>query len=341
MRFSIKYIYIDNNININMSYHQSFKYDDHDNILEYFVKNKYVVIEEIIDKNECKKVYEAIGKLIGGDKNFNIYDYSTYDNVEPTNKHGMYTKDPIFIQEIMDLRQNEKLYTCVKNILNNEFIVSHDRYIFQKPTTNIIIDNKILDKEEYKTYYKYPNVHLDMSPKGYVDDKKMGIESREKIKYNDPHDFIPESSIYHYTEGLRLQCILNILDNKEEDGGFICVPNFDFENWYKDKKENEWDYIKNAERYAFDGMSNVDMKYVHSPIRIPMKAGSIVIWNRTVAHGAKPNSSNKPRLGIPLAFTPKNQFDKNFLKRRRVLLNSIIEQNNIIVSDIGKKVFDL
>ncbi len=48
-----------------------------------------------------------------------------------------------------------------------------------------------------------------------------------------------------------------------------------------------------------------------------------------MAHTGKVNTSERPRLGLPIAFTPIHALKK------------IIDKNNFQVTDIGKKVFDL
>lgn len=315
-------------------YHQSFNVDDKKGAKDFFDTNGYVVIDSVFTKEECQQVWHSVGEIISEkEEKFNINDLRTYEHAPILNRHGMYTKRPVFNQVFIDLRQNKKLADMAKHLMDqNNIIVSHDRFIFLRPTT---------DHPEWKTPYEYPNVHLDMSPHTYFEKPFAGKEFRNSLAYEDTGDLIGEASQYHTTEGVRLQGIINIIDNAEEDGGFICVPSFDIDSWYMEKRLNEFDRIKDLGRYDFKRLSSIDMRYVHRPIRITKRHGSVVLWDRTMAHSGKPNESKRPRLGIPIAYTPKHNFSKDTLSRRSKLLKKIVDDNGIIVNDTGSELFFL
>jgi hypothetical protein len=326
-----------------MYYEESFSLDQKDEIKTFFHENGYVVINDVFTTEECKKIYDHIGLILNNlSKNFNIYDYSTYDNISQfINNFGMISRDPNMDNFFLNLRQNKNIHDIGKIFIDN-FVVSHDRFIFYRPTRNIKINNMLCDKPEWGTFYKYPGVHLDMDPKLYYEASNDKINViKNGIDYKNKSDFISEGHIYRKSEELHIQGMINVLNNAEEDGGFVCVPKFhhNFDKWHSERSAKH--QFSEIGRYSFDGLSEIDMKYVYDTKRIACRAGSLILWDRRVAHTGKCNASSRPRLGIPLAFTPKNSLTGKMRLSRRKVLQKVINDNSFNVTEIGNDVFDL
>ena len=105
------------------------------------------------------------------------------------------------------------------------------------------------------------------------------IEGVDTLKYESEQDFIKENNHVVQSMGLHVQCVLNFVDNSDEDGGTIIVPKFHklIKKWCEVhidmKKPIPWLELK-----ADDPMT----KYGQ---RVPMRAGSVLMWNQTVFHG--------------------------------------------------------
>ena len=82
--------------------------------------------------------------------------------------------------------------------------------------------------------------------------------------------------------------VLNLHDNRDEDGGFQCVPGFhlNFEEYFKSIKRDD-----ESQAYNFKPR---DIPYKQA-VRISMRAGSMVVWDQRMAHGSKPNASSRFR----------------------------------------------
>ena len=168
---------------------------------------------------------------------------------------------------------------------------------------------------------------------------QRGINNKNNIQYDDTSGFISEGHVYAKSEGLHLQGMINIINNTEDDGGFVCVPKFNFDQWYDYKKKTDYDnMIKDTGKYSF---VESDMKYIYEMKRITAKAGSLIIWNRTMAHTGKPNNSSRPRLGIPISWSPKTSIPNDKRKERQNILKKHIKDNDVVVTDIGHDIFDL
>jgi len=103
-------------------------------------------------------------------------------------------------------------------------------------------------------------------------------------------------------DGLMLQGVINICDNTEEDGGFIIVPGFQkvFKDYFNLLKP---DLSRSSYNWTIKNI--LFNKYAK---RIPMKAGSIVIWNQCMAHGSMTNFSDKIRVAQFIKMFPKKRF---------------------------------
>ena len=215
-----------------------------------------------------------------------------------------------------------------KLIGKDNLLVNHDRCAVYRPT--LILGN------EYKTK---ESLHLDIDPLKFQQNDKNIWKKVDSLKYNDVCDFLTENN--HVTisaRGKQYQAILNLVDNYEEDGGFIIVPGFHnyFENWLQTIKPNN-----NVEcRYIFN--SN-DFPY----IRVCCKEGSMVVWDQRCAHGSKPNKSANMRcVQFIKMFSSDhlaNEQNKKRLSNRKKCIIDKLTKNNFVdnVSEIGEIVFGL
>jgi len=100
----------------------------------------------------------------------------------------------------------------------SDLLVSHDRYGFFRPAAH------------HPTYATDRNLHFDCNPWTKfgiaVDNQGARVSAQDEraadaAPYEDEGDFIREGN-YAGTAGI--QAMINLIDNREEDGGFHCVP---------------------------------------------------------------------------------------------------------------------
>ncbi len=85
---------------------------------------------------------------------------------------------------------------------------------------------------------------------------------------------------------------MTLSDCPETSGGFHCIPEFTnetFFNWASDNKESY------GSRPDICGRNFIEMP-MDDPLRstavkVPMKAGSLLVWNSQLPHGNFPNTS--------------------------------------------------
>ncbi len=139
-------------------------------------------------------------------------------------------------------------------------LACHDRAAIMRPTSGM--DGAAMDTE-----YHYPGLHLDVDPQSYCcEDTGTADAVREflnNLLYGDDkyvfffepicgnhffnptencvfyldfyffRDFVAENNAKHWTMGRQVQGVINLIDNRLEDGGFQCVPTFDPSSWLR------------------------------------------------------------------------------------------------------------
>lgn len=145
--------------------------------------------------------------------------------------------------------------------------------------------------------------------------------------------------------GRHVQCVLNFLDNREADGGTVLVPAFHrhVEEWCSKSPEDE-------------GLTRQPLPWLHFPEshpllnmaqRVPLRAGSVLIWDQTMVHGSSPNmGTNQCRMAQFLkAFPGRKAISPDRLQKRAdALIKALLKRGidiDIDISDIGRKVFGL
>lgn len=323
-------------------FHLTFTIDQEKELKKFFDENGYVAIKEILTDDDCKNTLDDIdGQIKKIEPRFDIKDVSTYEFAPIFNNFGMYAKKPIITEQFCKNRQNAKIHRAFQILCGEEqILVSVDRCAFYRPTAGLMIDNKAIDREDWKTNYVYPGLHLDFHPGSYSDCKNI-LEKRESLDYATTADFVTENNLYSKQDGIEIQCVINLIDNREDDGGFQCVPGFhkDYHLWVKDKNDFSNNYGEGV--YHFSKSDKIDMKYVHSPKRVPVPKGTVIFWTQFMAHGTKPNNSSNPRCIQFMKGFGKKIVSKERLKKRSACLKKEFAKIGFVPDKIGRKVFNL
>ena len=185
-------------------------------------------------------------------------------------EEGILGVPPVFTKQALKNRQNEKIYKVYSTLLGRkDLLVSIDRYGFFRPTKNVEIEKgKIEDFPKWKTNR---NIHLDMNPWDYC--SNINSSSSTFSSYKSLSNFCRENNVGGKMNDkiIRLQGLVNLLDNHEENGGFTLVPGFHkiIDDWTKENVMRE-------------GMFNIISKKdkIHDfAQRITAKSGTLIIWD--------------------------------------------------------------
>jgi hypothetical protein len=272
---------------------------------------------------------------------FDLADPSSYDRAPINPNYGVVGRAAVFSHRFLHNRQHPNVFRAFTLLADDpDLLINHDRCAFYRPTRQVTLRGQAVDKPEWKTEYTYPGVHLDFNPGTYHAAGRV-IAARERLNYAGEQDWITENSFYCDRDGRMLQAVLNLEDNRAEDGGYQGVPGFHrrFEEWLLGSR---CDDPNPAGLYRFAAGSAHDCGYAGHPVRVPAPAGSIIIWDQRLAHGTLPNDSNRARLIQFLKVFPRRIVSSRRYQARRQALTGILEAVGFHdVSEIGRTLFGL
>eukprot|EP01125_Pyxidicula_operculata_P019818 TRINITY_DN7210_c0_g1_i1.p1 TRINITY_DN7210_c0_g1~~TRINITY_DN7210_c0_g1_i1.p1 ORF type:complete len:369 (-),score=82.34 TRINITY_DN7210_c0_g1_i1:26-1132(-) len=344
-------------------YFQSFHVDDHENYVKFFNDNGFAVIDNILSEEECTNSIEEIWNYLeekgnGVDRN-NPQSWDGWPAEVCKNGGFMGTfpywkkmKDSEALKErhistqcmAWKNRENPLLYKAFSHILNTPKLwVSVDRYGIMRPTKlkiNNINNNtnsgqavddkfKIMLKDDWKTKENW--LHWDLSPFHF------GTSAA---------GFAPAR--VHYKElakaygGLRVQGLITLTDGIEDRGGFHCVPKFVNDRFFEwAEKNKEYGELPEIKTRNFIEVPEDDPMRSEMT-RIPMRAGSVLIWNSQLPHGNFPNTSSDFRMVQYIKMIPVDE-PREF--KPALLCGKVSPKDffpeNFEPSELGRKLFGI
>ena len=304
------------NIEQNGFYTKSFNIDDKTNILLFYKEYGFVIIDNIISDNECKKAESDIFKYL------NITDTKSFANHTEDN---IVSRKPLFTPNIVNIRQNENIYKIFSMILNyKDLLVSHDLCYFLKPTKFVNINNKIINVDNWRT-----------SKDIYIDIDLVNINNSEiilnKLNYTNTKNFVYENFIVDLNNK-NINGLISINNNTEFDGGFSCVPGFHkyFEYWLEHNKNNfHNNNLLNYNNYKFNNNDPINKKLV----KINIKKGSLLIWDQRIPYSIEQNYSANHWLAQKIKYMYKF---KNFSRKTTLMMYLKSVCNDIKINNILK-----
>jgi len=206
----------------------------------------------------------------------------TWYNWASLAKVGILGNMPIMFPQCLQNRQNERVYRAFRALYGkDELTVSMDRIGMMRPTVNVkAIENEPpRDMPPWKTISEW--LHWDMNP-------WTGLTS---TAFWAPAEY-SENSGYKI---LKVQGVLGLVDCRDEDGGFHTVPGFHrhINGWAWKNRDNRPKHVKPLEttfQIPEDDPIRADVQHV------PIRKGSILIWDSRMPHGSYPNSSERFRI---------------------------------------------
>jgi len=219
---------------------------------------------------------------------------------------GIIGYDPFFTAQALRNRQNPRLHRAYSLLYETEALLTNfDRYGFFRPTKHVQLGSG--KHEDFPQWKTLTNLHLDMNPFAYVAEKdsKYQDEILARLKYKTMQDFITENNQVGVKADnqLHIQGLVNLADNKEEDGGFQIVPGFrhDLEDFVAQRAKDLRPMY--STRKVFCVLPD-DEPLQSRAIRVSSRAGSAVLWDQRTVHGSRANDSSRPRFAQFLKFFP-------------------------------------
>ena len=101
-----------------------------------------------------------------------------------------------------------------------------------------------------------------------------------------------------------VQGVLSLSETTTETGGFQCVPELyrNFDEWVKSQPSTRDPFMPDVSEFPI--------------VQVETKPGDLLIWDSMLAHGIRPNRSNRPRLAQYIAMTPAQEDDEELRQWR-------------------------
>jgi ectoine hydroxylase-related dioxygenase (phytanoyl-CoA dioxygenase family) len=294
--------------------------DSEEEIRLFFQKYGFVVFRNIIPAEDCDKTVNQFFKkypafhIKNGDTYKEIWKDQRFGHLGIMNASSPYTPNCDISPQLLINRMNPNLYQAYKILFQTERIyVDHDRIGVMRPTKNIpFSDGVVADKPDWKTADRW--IHLDCNP----DTGRCSVAGLlyENKKYID------------LEANLVVQGIIALTDAHEDDGGFHCIPGF--HKYVKAYTE----CLSNTSAVNGRGLQVPDSDPIREYVqKIPLRKGSICVWNTLTLHGNYPNDSSNFRAVQYCRMASHPYFQP--------LITDIESYNQIEVTELGKKVFGI
>ena len=268
---------------------------------EFYEDFGFVVFRDILTSHECELSQSEVWDYL--EKEYPPFDRSERESfsVLSSKTYGLAPEPAIFTPQMVRNRCNHKLVQAMRFLLRDDrILMSHDRWCLYRPTKFLNDMGKVVCMPAWKTP---SNLHLDLNPWGYLQDKL----SDQNLSYENLRDFSKEMNSVTQFTGPHLQGVLAFTDNRTEDGGTTLVPGFHkhFTDWVHSLGPID-QYVKHSRvdcnRLVWRGQGAGSFKFsdfdrIHTlKRRIPIRAGSLLVWDQRVVHGSQPNDSTNLRM---------------------------------------------
>lgn len=222
-------------------------------------------------------------------------DIGSYSLADPVlNRYGVINKHALFNKGILTARLHAKVAAAYSAVYGREDVIAcHDRAAWMRPAAI----NSCWD-----TPFTWPGLHLDVSARGFYEIERSRVDGfLAGLDYLNG-GFVGENNAKHVSMGRTVQGVLNLLDNADEDGGFHCVPGMFGANlaaWVAQHTTLPEPQING--RYDLRSFGP-DAEIGAEAVRVPCPAGTLILFDATLPHGTRPNSSTRSRAILFLRY---------------------------------------
>ncbi|MDP2439868.1 MAG: phytanoyl-CoA dioxygenase family protein [archaeon] len=328
-------------------YTRSFRQDQEAEYRLFFERYGFAVVE-CLSAAECERTRDDIWKYIEQklwvDERFRKPPFPSRGDPETWSKgwpgmanEGIVGSGVVWTAQACENRQHPAVHQVWATLLGtDELLVNLDRYGLFRPTEGAAGLSKLWRTEA--------NVHLDMCTQEYFGqaDSKKQRGHIERMRYQFDNEFIIENNFVGVKgDGeLHIQGLINLADNRAEDGGFWLVPGF---HKYLERFATV-DYRRLCASYGsttFQVLPHELMTSLH-PIRICAREGYLVVWDQRVAHGSSPNASPRARYAQFLKLFPASAIHSEDRRAARaVAVGEALQAIPFEPSELGKRIFGL
>jgi hypothetical protein len=351
----------------------SFTKDQKEEYKKFFDEYGFVVIRDVLSREQIDATLEEVWNIITGkdpqtapqvEYIKKYYEEKlkipfmpvlrddprtwTENNGWPPGSHlGLLGSGSAFQRHAFENRVNPVMYDVCKTLMNrNDLWIGIDRYGVIRPNTNVLLpDGTRQDFPNYKTSSTW--MHWDINPFKLLHNHDEDIPDKfeKDIKHKDDinNTFFLSERNSTLLPVLKHQGLIALTDARECDGGFLTVPGFSKSNT-KAWAEHNATRVAASDDYV---MVPRDDPMIEQGRPIPVRAGSLIMWDSRQPHQNFPNRSDRFRICQYVKTFPARDEDlpeyKQFVKARREYLMEKIQpylddkNNPLVLDDLGKR----
>lgn len=313
-------------------------------LLAFFEEYGYVVVKDLFTPAECLANREAMWEVLeAANPGMSRGDPLSWAKLRTKGQYGLSQRGPCFHPVLVQNRQNPALAAVLALLCGctpEEVLVSQDRFTVYRATQT---DGS--GEEVQGVYSTGPaNLHLDLNPWWHLSDFNGVAEGVQTLRYADPQDFIKENNLVVSAFGRTVQAVLNFEDNASEDGGTLIVPCFarHLPAWAEAHA-----HLNNRPLPWHTFAADEEVRLLRHAHRVPLRAGAALLWDQRTAHGTSPNRSSRCRhaaylrAGRRSSMFPGAAGHERLLRRARALSEQLMGDRQVVVSELGRRLFGL
>lgn len=307
-------------------YVQSFGIEETEKYIEFFNEYGFVVISNILSSSQCQatvdEVWRDVMKSPSFEEPINREDPSTWGNDRwpQQQKLGILGSFPCVGPQALANRQNPLVYKVFSSLLKSEnLLVTFDRYGILRPAK---------EHPEWQTMRDW--VHWDLNPWSF----------QSSTIYFSPK--APAPGKQYNKNIMKVQGLIALVDCREEDGGFHTVPKFSkycFDDWSLENEGSE--HHTKFKEAKFVPVPKGEKLFYDNVQAIPMRAGSLIVWDSKQPHGNYPNNSDRFRICQYIKMISMEHVEDENLKRDLQGEPLYLVPPTFNVSELGQKLFSL
>jgi len=265
---------------------RSFPAQDAEGIRDFFSRYGLVVVEGVISDEACHRsvdeVWAHAERQVSG---LVREDPSTWDKWPGLAKLGILGNSFLLSRQLCENRQEAAVHGAFAAVFGTErLVVNIGRASMMRPTRGVKDGVEVGEKPEWRTVEGAEWLHWDVNP--FTGAASTFSWRAEDLAANRGYD------------RLRVQAILALSDCGPCDGGFFCVPGSHrvLRSWAHARGPDVDDSaIVNPESAVQLRLPDGDPLKAHGQ-KVPVRRGSLLIWDAHLAHCNFPNDSSRPRI---------------------------------------------
>lgn len=267
----------------------SFAVEEAAGIREFFAKYGFVVVRNLADSSACEASIAEIWSLLEREcPGLQRSDAGTWQKRWPSLAQlgivgNAFPLSPQFFRN----RQTPDVHRAFAILFGTQkLMVNVGRASVMRPTVGLKLnsgDPNVADRPEWRTVAGESWLHWDLNP-------FTGASSSFSWRVKD----MMANRGYNR---LRVQGVLALCDSGPDDGGFFCVPGSHrvIRGWAAEHMREQRQGISHPESCVQVHLPEGDELRQHGQ-KVPIRAGSLLIWNAALAHCNYPNQSSNFRM---------------------------------------------